>query len=182
MECPNYILPVQIVDNCNGERGNTKCIFSEDAFTLLSIEANSSLDVILNAFVVALNAQKTRIDAQNTAIEALENGVQPYKVYRALLTQTGSADPTAVVLENTLGESIIWKRSTTGGYTAEKTSGFDITKTFYNTNGFATTNIELISFINTINSKLVVNVRDTINNLPIDAQLSNTPIEILVYE
>ena len=104
-----------------------------------------------------------------------------YKTYRALLTQSGSADPTAVVLENTLGESIIWKRSTTGGYTAEKTSGFDITKTFYNTNGFATTNIELISFINTINSKLVVNVRDTINNLPIDAQLSNTPIEILVY-
>jgi hypothetical protein len=76
MECPNYILPVQIVDNCNGERGNTKCIFSEDAFTLLSIEANSSLDVILNAFVVALNAQKTRIDAQDLLIADLEARVE----------------------------------------------------------------------------------------------------------
>jgi hypothetical protein len=76
MECPNYILPIQIVDNCNGERGNTKCIFSEDAFTLLSIEANSSLDVILNAFVVALNAQKTRIDAQDLLIADLEARVE----------------------------------------------------------------------------------------------------------
>jgi hypothetical protein len=71
MECPNYIVPIQIVDNCNGERGNTKCIFSEDAFTLLEISANSSLDVILNAFVVALNAQKTRIDAQDLLIADL---------------------------------------------------------------------------------------------------------------
>jgi hypothetical protein len=27
-DCNEYIVPVQIVDNCNGERGNTKCIFS----------------------------------------------------------------------------------------------------------------------------------------------------------
>ena len=72
MECQNYIVPVQIVDNCNGERGNTKCIFSEDAFTLLGIEANSSLDVILNAFVVALNAQNTRLNAQDLLIADLE--------------------------------------------------------------------------------------------------------------
>jgi hypothetical protein len=80
MECSNYILPVQIVDNCNGERGNTKCIFSEDAFTLLSIEANSSLDVILNAFVVALNAQKTRIDAQDLLIADLEARVTALEI------------------------------------------------------------------------------------------------------
>jgi hypothetical protein len=183
MECnENIVVPTLPTDPCNGERGNIKCQFSEDAYTLLEIPANSSLDVILNAFVLALNSAFTTNQAQQVVIDSLSNPQQPYKVYRALLTQTGSADPTAVILENTLGESIIWKRSTTGGYTAEKTSGFDITKTFYNTNGFATTNIQLVSFINTINSKLVVSVRDTISNLPIDAQLSNTPIEILVYE
>ena len=79
-DCNEYILPVQIVDNCNGERGNIKCIFSEDAFTLLSIEANSSLDVILNAFVVALNAQKTRIDAQDLLIADLEARVTALEV------------------------------------------------------------------------------------------------------
>ena len=76
MECPNYIVPVQIEDFCKGERGNTKCIFSEDAFTLLEISANSSLDVILNAFVVALNAQNTRLNAQDLLIADLEARVE----------------------------------------------------------------------------------------------------------
>lgn len=76
MECPNYIVPVQITDNCNGERGNTKCIYSEDAFTLLGIEANSSLDTILNAMVVAINAQNTRLNAQALLIADLEARVE----------------------------------------------------------------------------------------------------------
>ena len=77
MDCPNYIVvPTLPTDPCNGERGNTKCIFSEDAFTLLSIEANSSLDVILNAFVVALNAQNTRLNAQDLLIADLEARIE----------------------------------------------------------------------------------------------------------
>ena len=77
MECPNYIvLPELPEDFCNGERGNTRCIYSEDAFTLLGIEANSSLDVILNAMVVALNAQNTLINAQALVIADLEARVE----------------------------------------------------------------------------------------------------------
>ena len=76
MECQNYIIPVQIVDNCNGERGNIKCQFSEDAYTLLDVPANSSLDVILNAFVVALNAQNTRLNAQDLLIADLEARIE----------------------------------------------------------------------------------------------------------
>jgi hypothetical protein len=80
MNCNEYIVPVQIEDFCNGNRYDTRCIFSSDAFTLLSIEANSSLDVILNAFVVALNAQKTRIDAQDLLIADLEARVTALEV------------------------------------------------------------------------------------------------------
>ncbi len=76
MECPNYIVPVQITDNCNGERGNIKCQFSEDAYTLLDVPANSSLDTILNAFVVALNAQNTRLNAQDLLIADLEARIE----------------------------------------------------------------------------------------------------------
>ena len=76
MECNDYIIPIQIVDNCNGERGNTRCIYSEDAFTLLGIEANSSLDTILNAMVVALNAQNTRLNAQELLIADLEARIE----------------------------------------------------------------------------------------------------------
>ena len=76
MECQNHIVPAQIVDNCNGERGNIKCQFSEDAYTLLDVPANSSLDTILNAFVVALNAQNTRLNAQDLLIADLEARVE----------------------------------------------------------------------------------------------------------
>ena len=73
MDCPNYIVPVQITDDpCNGKRGNIKCQFSEDAYTLLDVPANSSLDVILNAFVIALNAANTTNNAQQAVIDDLE--------------------------------------------------------------------------------------------------------------
>ena len=73
MDCHQYtVIPTLPSDPCNGERGNIKCIYSEDAFTLLEISANSSLDIILNAFVVALNAQNTRLNAQDLLIADLE--------------------------------------------------------------------------------------------------------------
>ncbi len=73
MDCHQYtVIPTLPSDPCNGERGNTKCIYSEDAFTLLGIEANSSLDTILNAMVVAINAQNTLINAQALVIADLE--------------------------------------------------------------------------------------------------------------
>jgi hypothetical protein len=39
-----------------------------------------------------------------------------YKVYTALLSQSGSSAPVATVLENTLGGTPTWARSTTGTY------------------------------------------------------------------
>ena len=75
-DCIGYINPVQIEDFCKGERGNTRCIFSEDAYTLLDLPADSSLDAILNAFVVALNAQNTRLNAQDLLIADLEARIE----------------------------------------------------------------------------------------------------------
>ena len=75
MNCNEYIVPIQIEDFCNGERGNIKCQFSEDAYTLLEIPANSSLDVILNAFVLALSSAFTTNSAQQIIIEDLEQRV-----------------------------------------------------------------------------------------------------------
>ena len=73
MDCHQYtVIPTLPSDPCNGERGNAKYIYSEDAFTLLEVSANSSLDTILNAFVVALNAQNTRLNAQDLLIADLE--------------------------------------------------------------------------------------------------------------
>ena len=71
-DCIGYITPIQIEDFCNGKRYDTRCIFSSDSFSLLDLPADSSLDTILNAFVVALNAQNIRLNAQDLLIADLE--------------------------------------------------------------------------------------------------------------
>ena len=55
-----------------------------------------------------------------------------YKIYTALLSQTGTNNPTVIVLENTLGESITWTRVGVGLYRGTTTSNiFTIDKTYY---------------------------------------------------
>lgn len=52
-----------------------------------------------------------------------------YKVYTALLSQTGTSAPTTTVLENTLGGTVTWARTSAGIYTATLTSAFTNNKT-----------------------------------------------------
>lgn len=47
-----------------------------------------------------------------------EQGGLPYKVYTALLTQSGTDAPVATVLENTLGVELTWERYAPGLYKA----------------------------------------------------------------
>jgi hypothetical protein len=61
----------------------------------------------------------------NPTITGTINGV---KVYRALLTQSGTDAPTAVVLENSIG-AIVWEYSSTGIYTATLSGAFTANKT-----------------------------------------------------
>jgi hypothetical protein len=48
-----------------------------------------------------------------------------YKVYTALLTQTGTDTPVATVLENTLGGEPVWVRNDVGEYTATLNNAFN---------------------------------------------------------
>ena len=51
------------------------------------------------------------------------------KVYRALLTQTGTDAPVATVLENTLGGVPLWEYDSTGNYNATLVGAFTEGKT-----------------------------------------------------
>ncbi len=62
-------------------------------------------------------------DAENAVIEATKP-----KVYRALLSQSGTNAPTATVLENTLG-NIVWEYVSTGVYNGTLIGAFYINKT-----------------------------------------------------
>ena len=105
----------------------------------------------------------------------------PYKVYTALLSQSGNNAPVATVLQNTLGGTVVWSRLGLGGYNGTLSGAFTTNKTtvsisngwmngiYYIRAGVASTNVIAVStFENTSNT---------------DSLLDNTAtsIEIRVY-
>lgn len=48
---------------------------------------------------------------------------RPYKVYTALLTQTGTNAPIATVLENTLGQNVTWNYNGVGNWNSNNITG-----------------------------------------------------------
>ena len=67
-----------------------------------------------------------------TTAFVLANGGRPYKVYTALLSQTGTNAPVATVLENTLGGTVVWSRDSAGFYRGTLTGAFVNNKTTIN--------------------------------------------------
>lgn len=106
--------------------------------------------------------------------------VRPYKVYTALLSQTGTSAPTATVLENTLGGTVVWtydivgvyKATLSGAFTASKTAVF-CTRQFTGSSG-----ITMNGSRNDANS---VEVRVALSSANVDGELSGATVEIRVY-
>lgn len=71
-------------------------------------------------------------------IADLGGGGAGYLVYTALLTQTGTDAPVATVLENTLGGTVVWARSSAGEYSGTLNGAFPENKTWCGiTNGYS---------------------------------------------
>lgn len=105
------------------------------------------------------------------------NGRPDIGIYTALLTQTGSGDPTAIVLNNTTGMTVTWTRQLGGNYQAGLSETIDpekldlrITPTYYDINYG-------IKYYNTTTIILVTAVGGT----GTDGCLLNTPVEIRIY-
>src|SRR5688572_16305439 len=70
------------------------------------------------------------VDASASATKKVQvQNLRHYKVYVALLTQTGTSAPVATVLENTLGGTVVWARGGTGEYTGTLAGAFTADKT-----------------------------------------------------
>lgn len=54
-----------------------------------------------------------------------------FKVYSAMVTQSATSDPVAVVLENTLGGTVVWTRDSVGNYSATLSGAFTANKTIF---------------------------------------------------
>jgi hypothetical protein len=104
-----------------------------------------------------------------------------YKVYTALLNQTGTNDPVATILENTLGENINWSYANVGIYLGTIINSIDMNKT-----GVLTANnVEDALFTTFVNSTTEFEIRTknlhTGTPVFVNDYLNQTLVEIRVY-
>lgn len=71
----------------------------------------------------------TNLNASELTSGTVPSARMPYKIYRALLNQSGTAAPVATVLENTLGGSVVWTRGGVGRYSGTLSGAFTASKT-----------------------------------------------------
>lgn len=114
----------------------------------------------------------------------LDEHTEPnYKIYRALISQTGTNAPTAIVLENTIGD-VTWAYAGTGFYTIESPGLFTIDKTFL-THGTETGGLGGTARIGSGKidaSQLYLTSNQTTPDFAVfDSNLTNTSVEIIVY-
>ncbi len=113
-----------------------------------------------------------------------QNGepVKPYKVYSALLTQTGTTAPVATVLENTIGD-IVWTYEGTGQYSAAVPDFVqEKVLVFYGAGTAGANTYVAQAYVNNFSPFGVwIDTSDSSTGLSADDVLQETPIEIRVY-
>lgn len=107
-----------------------------------------------------------------------------YKVYVALLSQSGSTAPTAIVLQNTLGVTVTYGYTATGVYPMELSTAYASNKVgilispIGNSNNYALSSTIGIQYDGT--TGYILRTFDSTGALS-DKGLGNTMIEIRVY-
>lgn len=100
--------------------------FNEDAIAVFQILRNGVpvTSGIYDCFQVKVTAGVSLVT------QTEENCMPIYKVYTALLTQTGTDAPVATVLENTLGGAVVWSYIGVGLYRGTLSGAFMANKCF----------------------------------------------------
>jgi hypothetical protein len=113
------------------------------------------------------------IVVENNNFESFErnNIYGSYKNYVALISQTGTSNPTVKILENTLG-NIVWSRNGIGEYSGTLIGAFTTDKTWGVSNQYANNNISLYYG----NQDVII-----LDILEGDNLISDLSIEIRVY-
>ncbi len=122
-----------------------------------------------------LNALLANIWAWSVGDQDWVQQALPVKVYRALLTQSGTDAPVATVLENSLGGVPVWSYESGGSYRLTLALAFPTDKTSILMNTFSNA-----SGTNSVNYYLGTGSYVEISSGDDDA-LVNNAIEILVY-
>ena len=110
----------------------------------------------------------------------LPGGALPYKVYTALLTQSGTDDPVAIVLENTLGGVVVWTRQAAGYYWGVLNGTFPRNKTICIGNSYSGTVNIVNDEINEPSDRILLKSKDY-TGAETDGLFYLSTIEIRVY-
>jgi len=107
----------------------------------------------------------------------------PYKKYVALLTQNGTGDPTAIVLENTIGGTFTYQRQSPGSYKLTNINAFTINKTalFITGQGFgAGFGVVTTAILTGTPNEIFIATQSSVSG-GVDDYLQKSTIEIRVY-
>lgn len=116
-------------------------------------------------------------------VDALETGGASYLVYTAKLSQAGAGDPTATVLENTLGGAIVWARAGVGAYTGTLNGAFPVARSWFakpSIDYSAADGVEFHAFLNRGSDNIIALTVTDVTGLAMDG-FNNLSIEIRVY-
>jgi hypothetical protein len=118
----------------------------------------------------------------NLTVTGTINGdvVVPYKKYVATISQTGTADPTVTVLENTIGD-IVWTRVGLGLYSGDLLGAFLNQDKVYLSLNNTLASVFITEFLWGTIDNVRINTYD-LTATSIDGAMSYNTIEIRVYE
>ena len=181
-----------LVSDANGLVSDVTSIPNGTTFTTQATTDSSNLPAT-TAFVKQYKGPVTNLkspvqydSATNTleinpdTLTAWRNGIRPYKVYTAIVYQTGTSAPTATVLENSLGSTVTWTRNSTGWYVATITNSlFSQGKTVVFITPQGSSPITLVNWgINTVNDMYFF--KEQLDETRVDG-LNYQQVEIRVY-
>jgi len=92
---------------------------------------------LVNATITQTQLANASVGAAQIIDANVTTAKLEYKEYVALITQTGTADPVATVIKNTLSGAIVWTRSAVGDYVGTLASAFTSNKTAFSVTGGA---------------------------------------------
>ena len=168
---------------------NTKTNVTTDNHNSIILGSGNVIGDRLNALVVGnnLSLENDGIATTNLTVTNSLNGravsdiLPTYKKYIALISQSSTAAPTVIELENTIGP-ILWTRASVGDYEGSLTGAFTANKTYVMLSNVKTDGIAL-AYRKTDD---IIKIETTNLHNPTaafhDTHLSKNTLEIRVYE